>query len=90
MWTITVQNARLTTVVDASGSMAPLVPGRNQSRMDVTKESLIQALDQFTPDDEIGLWEFATTLDGQKDYRRLTTAPPRSDGPNRPHRTAEE
>ncbi|WP_237302594.1 substrate-binding and VWA domain-containing protein [Streptomyces sp. S063] len=71
MWTITVQSARLTTVVDASGSMATLVPGRSQSRMDVTKESLIQALDQFTPDDEIGLWEFATTLDGRKDYRRL-------------------
>ncbi|PCG83531.1 hypothetical protein CIB93_23975 [Streptomyces sp. WZ.A104] len=71
MWTITVQSARLTTVVDASGSMATLVPGRGQSRMDVTKESLIQALGQFTPDDEIGLWEFATTLDGEKDYRRL-------------------
>ncbi|MFI1188165.1 substrate-binding and VWA domain-containing protein [Streptomyces californicus] len=71
MWTITVQSARLTTVVDASGSMATLVPGRGQSRMDVTKESLIQALDQFTPNDEIGLWEFATTLDGKKDYRRL-------------------
>ncbi|MEV7405145.1 substrate-binding domain-containing protein [Streptomyces sp. NPDC091267] len=71
MWTITVQSARLTTVVDASGSMATVVPGRNQSRMDVTKASLIQALDQFTPNDEIGLWEFATTLDGDKDYRRL-------------------
>ncbi|MFI1226305.1 MULTISPECIES: substrate-binding and VWA domain-containing protein [unclassified Streptomyces] len=71
MWTITVQSARLTTVVDASGSMATFVPGRGQSRMDVTKESLIQAVDQFTADDEIGLWEFATTLDGEKDYRRL-------------------
>ncbi|MEE4492808.1 substrate-binding and VWA domain-containing protein [Streptomyces sp. BE230] len=71
MWTITVQSARLTTVVDASGSMATIVPGRNQSRMDVTKASLIQALNQFTPNDEIGLWEFATTLDGEKDYRKL-------------------
>ncbi|MFD7868401.1 substrate-binding and VWA domain-containing protein [Streptomyces sp. NPDC057682] len=71
MWTITVQSARLTTVVDASGSMATIVPGRNQSRMDVTKASLIQALNQFTPNDEIGLWEFATTLDGDKDYRQL-------------------
>ncbi|WP_202461304.1 substrate-binding and VWA domain-containing protein [Streptomyces sp. SID8374] len=71
MWTITVQSARLTTVVDASGSMSTPVPGRDQSRMDVTKESLIQALAQFTPDDEIGLWEFATTLDGEKDYRKL-------------------
>ncbi|MFE3471602.1 substrate-binding and VWA domain-containing protein [Streptomyces bacillaris] len=71
MWTITVQSARLTTVVDASGSMSTPVPGRGRSRMDVTKESLIQALAQFTPDDEIGLWEFATTLDGTKDYRKL-------------------
>lgn len=71
MWTITVQSARLTTVVDVSGSMSTPVPGRNQSRMDVTKESLIQALTQFTPDDEIGLWEFAITLDGEKDYREL-------------------
>ncbi|MEU5822887.1 substrate-binding domain-containing protein [Streptomyces sp. NPDC047803] len=73
MWTITVQSARLTTVVDASGSMAAIVPGRGQSRMDVTKASLIQALNQFTPNDEIGLWEFATRLDGEKDYRRLVT-----------------
>lgn len=71
LWTITVQSARLTTVVDASGSMATAVPGRGQSRMDVTKASLIQALTQFTPNDEIGLWEFATTLDGAKDYRKL-------------------
>lgn len=71
MWTITVQSARLTTVVDASGSMGQPVPGRGQSRMDVTKASLIQALSQFTPDDEIGLWEFATHLDGDKDYRKL-------------------
>ncbi|WP_328722869.1 substrate-binding and VWA domain-containing protein [Streptomyces sp. NBC_00247] len=72
MWTITVQSARLSTVVDASGSMATLVPGSGESRMDVTKESLLQALSQFTDDDEIGLWEFATTLDGAKDYRELT------------------
>lgn len=56
MWTVTVQSARLTAVVDASGSMATIVPGRNQSRMDVTKASLIQALGQFTPNDEVGLW----------------------------------
>ncbi|WOX25615.1 substrate-binding domain-containing protein [Streptomyces solicathayae] len=72
MWTITVQSARLTTVVDASGSMAAPVPGRDgQSRMDVTKASLIQALRQFTAEDEVGLWDFATTLDGDRDYRRL-------------------
>ncbi|MGW8330345.1 substrate-binding and VWA domain-containing protein [Streptomyces sp. NPDC055897] len=72
MWTITVQSARLTTVVDASGSMAAPVPGAGgRSRMDVTKASLLQALSQFTAEDEIGLWDFATRLDGPRDYRRL-------------------
>jgi hypothetical protein len=72
MWTITVQSARLTTLVDVSGSMQAPVPGREpESRLDVTRASLLQALDQFTPDDEIGLWEFATGLDGSRDYRRL-------------------
>ncbi|MGW6534002.1 substrate-binding and VWA domain-containing protein [Streptomyces venezuelae] len=71
MWTITVQSARLSTVVDASESMRQLVPGRDQSRMEVTKASLLRALAGFTDEDEIGLWEFATRLDGARDYREL-------------------
>ncbi|ALV37047.1 substrate-binding and VWA domain-containing protein [Streptomyces sp. CdTB01] len=71
-WTITVQSARLTTVVDASSSMSEPVPGTGgQSRMEVTKASLLQALATFTQEDEIGLWEFSTKLDGGKDYRVL-------------------
>ncbi|MEL3949204.1 substrate-binding domain-containing protein [Streptomyces sp. LNU-CPARS28] len=71
MWTITVQSARLITVVDASDSMRRLVPGRGESRMDVTKAALLQALAGFTDDDEIGLWEFAARLDGARDHREL-------------------
>lgn len=71
MWTITVQSARITTVVDASSSMSETVPGTDRSRMDVTKTSLLQALATFTPEDEIGLWDFSTKLDGDKDYRVL-------------------
>ncbi|RVU23954.1 VWA domain-containing protein [Streptomyces antnestii] len=71
MWTITVQSARITVVVDASGSMANIVPGRGQSRMEVTKASMLQALATFTPEDQIGLWEFATHLDGSRDYKKL-------------------
>ncbi|MEV7346869.1 substrate-binding and VWA domain-containing protein [Streptomyces sp. NPDC093544] len=69
MWTITVQSARITTVVDASASMTEPVPGTDQSRMDVTKASLLQALATFTPEDEIGLWRFSTRLDGNRDYQ---------------------
>ncbi|MEU7660423.1 substrate-binding and VWA domain-containing protein [Streptomyces lincolnensis] len=71
VWTITVQSARITTVVDASSSMSERVPGTDRSRMDVTKASLLQALATFTPEDEIGLWDFSTELDGDKDYRVL-------------------
>ncbi|MEU6350723.1 substrate-binding and VWA domain-containing protein [Streptomyces sp. NPDC047072] len=70
-WTITVQSARITTVVDASSSMSEPVPGTGRSRMDVTKGSLLQALATFTQEDEIGLWEFSTKLDGDRDYKVL-------------------
>jgi len=70
-----VQNARLITVVDVSFSMAQTVPGSGgQSRMDVTKASLLQALSQFTENDEIGLYEFAAGLDGSRDYKELVPA----------------
>ncbi|MFI7104625.1 substrate-binding and VWA domain-containing protein [Streptomyces sp. NPDC050161] len=73
MWTITVQSARIATVVDASASMAGQVPGRGgQSRMELAKNSLLQALATFTPEDEIGLWKFATLLDGDRDYLELS------------------
>ncbi|WP_210585937.1 substrate-binding and VWA domain-containing protein [Streptomyces sp. GESEQ-35] len=71
-WTITVQSARISTVVDASSSMSEPVGNTGQTRMDVTKASLLQALATFTPEDEIGLWDFSTKLDGDKDYRVLT------------------
>ncbi|MFD4630530.1 substrate-binding domain-containing protein [Streptomyces sp. NPDC058284] len=74
MWTITVQSARISTVVDASESMRQLVPGRARSRMEVTKSALLRALAGFTERDEIGLWEFATRLDGARDYRELEPA----------------
>ncbi|MFF3486711.1 substrate-binding domain-containing protein [Streptomyces sp. NPDC002701] len=70
-WTITVQSARLTTVVDVSSSMSDPVPGTSESRMDVTRAALLQALATFTPEDEIGLWKFSTKLDGKRDYRVL-------------------
>ncbi|MFE1176160.1 substrate-binding and VWA domain-containing protein [Streptomyces sp. NPDC058773] len=73
MWTITVQSSRLSTVVDASASMSTPVPGHGgRSRMDLAKNSLLQALTTFTSDDEIGLWKFATSLGGATDYVELS------------------
>ncbi|MBC9718843.1 VWA domain-containing protein [Streptomyces sp. TRM66268-LWL] len=71
VWTITVQSARVSVVVDVSGSMAELVPGRGLPRMEVTKAALTAALSQFTNEDDFGLWEFSTLLEGSRDYREL-------------------
>ncbi|MEV0778498.1 substrate-binding domain-containing protein [Streptomyces sp. NPDC050433] len=77
MWTVTVQDARLTVVVDASGSMAQPVPGRpGESRMDATKDSMHQTLSHFTPADEVGLWDFAAGLDGGNNFRKLAETAP--------------
>ncbi|GAA3814596.1 substrate-binding and VWA domain-containing protein [Streptomyces phyllanthi] len=68
IWTVTVQSARLTAVVDVSASMTEPVPGAGGSRMDVTRASLFQSLATFEPDDEYGVWQFSTKLDGGRDY----------------------
>lgn len=77
MWTVILQHARLTVVVDTSASMAQPVPGSGgDSRLEVTKASVLQTLDGFTPDDEVGLWDFAAGLDGDEDFRRLAETAP--------------
>ncbi|MFI6085443.1 substrate-binding domain-containing protein [Streptomyces sp. NPDC051217] len=77
MWTVILQHARLTVVVDTSGSMAQPVPGSDgESRLEVTKASVLQTLDGFTPDDEVGLWDFAAGLDGDEGFRKLAETAP--------------
>jgi len=63
-------------VVDVSGSMKEQVPGTGQTRMELAKASLTKAMDQFIGVDQVGLWEFATKLDGSKDYRELVPIGP--------------
>ncbi|NKI44971.1 VWA domain-containing protein [Streptomyces sp. LD120] len=72
IWTITAQSARLTTVIDASSSMADMVPELGGSRMSLMKNSLREGLKTFSEgEDEIGLWDFASDLDGDRDYRKI-------------------
>ncbi|MFD3485252.1 substrate-binding domain-containing protein [Streptomyces sp. NPDC058665] len=77
MWTVILQHARLTVVVDTSGSMAqPVLGSGGESRLEVTKASVLQTLAGFTPDDEVGLWDFAAGRDGGKDFRKLAETAP--------------
>ncbi|ROO88934.1 Ca-activated chloride channel family protein [Actinocorallia herbida] len=63
-------------VVDVSGSMVEPVPGTGKTRMELAKASLGKAMDQFIGVDRAGLWEFATRIDGAKDYRQLVPIGP--------------
>ncbi len=66
-------------VVDVSGSMKEEVGGTGKSRIELAKAALTKAMDQFIGVDRVGLWEFATKLDGSKDYRELVPVGPVSD-----------
>ncbi|MFG2000345.1 substrate-binding domain-containing protein [Spirillospora sp. NPDC048911] len=71
MWNRMRLGARLLDVLDVSPSMRQKVPGTSTSRLTALSRQIQQSL-QLTPDFvEIGLWEFATRLDGARDHREV-------------------
>jgi len=62
--------ARVLVVFDVSGSMGDL-GGGGYTKLDLAKQAVLATLDQFKPDDEVGLWIFSTRLDGDLDYVEL-------------------
>jgi Ca-activated chloride channel family protein len=48
------------TVLDVSGSMGEQVSNSGQNKLDLAKRAALSAVNQFAPDDEIGLWTFST------------------------------
>jgi Ca-activated chloride channel family protein len=70
-WTELRKKANVLLVVDVSGSMGDEVKGTGKSKIDLAKQAAIDALGQFVPRDQVGLWQFSTHLDGDKDYQEL-------------------
>jgi Ca-activated chloride channel homolog len=69
-WEALRKRSNVLIVVDVSGSMAD--PGGNgKSKMDLAKAGLAKAMDGFIDVDRVGLWEFATKLNGNADYKEL-------------------
>ena len=62
--------ARVIIVFDISGSMGDL-GGKGFSKLDLAKQAVLASLDQFKPQDEVGLWVFSTELNGPEDYVEL-------------------
>ena len=62
-WAEQRKGAKVMLVMDVSGSMGdPAVQGDRATKLDLAKEAAIRALDQFEPQDEVGLRIFSTEL----------------------------
>lgn len=72
-------SGRLQVLLDVSGSMGEQVPGTGQTRMTVTVQAATAGLGLFKPTTKLGLWLFATDLDGAKDFRVLLPVRPMSE-----------
>jgi Ca-activated chloride channel family protein len=70
-WTALTRRSNVLIAFDVSGSMLEEVPGTGEVRLDRATEAAAETVRLFTDDDQVGLWEFSTALDGDLDYRSL-------------------
>ncbi|MFN8183342.1 MAG: substrate-binding and VWA domain-containing protein [Candidatus Nanopelagicales bacterium] len=61
-WAELRKRAHVLLVMDVSGSMSEPVPDAGADKLTLAKQAAIGALEQFAPDDEVGLWVFSTGL----------------------------
>jgi Ca-activated chloride channel family protein len=65
-WAAQRKSARVTLVMDVSGSMGTEADASTgETKLDLAKRAAIEALDEFKDDDEVGLRIFTTDLDAQ-------------------------
>jgi ABC-type Fe3+ transport system substrate-binding protein len=68
--------SRILVLTDVSASMSQLVPGRFETRMQVAINAALTGLQLFPDDTDIGLWTFASNVDGPRDYKQLMSLGP--------------
>jgi Ca-activated chloride channel family protein len=78
-WTALTQQMNVLIVFDVSGSMLYEIPGTGGVRMDQAVVAARETVELFSGDDRVGLWEFATALDGELDYLQLVPMGPLND-----------
>jgi Ca-activated chloride channel family protein len=74
-WETYRKTARVLIVFDVSGSMGDL-GGEGYTKLDLAKQAVLASLDQFKPEDEVGLWIFSTLLDGDTDHLEVVPIGP--------------
>jgi Ca-activated chloride channel homolog len=61
-WDDVRKRARVLLVIDVSGSMDGHVGSEGATKLELAKQAALDALSQFAPDDEVGLWIFSSDL----------------------------
>ncbi|MEV0805791.1 substrate-binding and VWA domain-containing protein [Micromonospora sp. NPDC050200] len=74
-WSGVQRTARILTVLDISGSMAARVPGGG-TRLDATLAAAREGAGLLLDNSELGVWVFATKVDGDRDYREILPVRP--------------
>jgi Ca-activated chloride channel homolog len=73
------KSARVLVVIDVSGSMGEPASGEDgPTKLDLVKRAAVDALGQFKPDDDVGLWIFSTEISRTEptDYLELMPIAP--------------
>ncbi|MEQ4302636.1 substrate-binding domain-containing protein [Plantactinospora sp. B6F1] len=69
-------SARMLAVLDISGSMAARLPGTAETRISATIQAAKGGVELLLGTTELGVWEFSTDLDGERDYREVVPVGP--------------
>jgi Ca-activated chloride channel homolog len=73
------KSARVLMVIDVSGSMGEAASGDDgPTKLDLVKRAAVDALDQFKPEDDVGLWIFSTEISRNEptDYLEVLSIAP--------------
>ncbi|PMR58772.1 hypothetical protein C1A38_22880 [Verrucosispora sp. ts21] len=74
-WSGVQRSARILTLLDVSGSMAAQVPGGG-TRLDATVRAAEEGAALLLDNSELGVWAFATNLDGERDHQEILPVAP--------------
>ncbi|PZF82895.1 substrate-binding domain-containing protein [Jiangella anatolica] len=74
-WAALALDMRMLAVIDVSGSMNEQVDG-GATRMELTRDAALEALQLFPPDASVGLWAFSILQDPPNDYVQLVDVGP--------------
>lgn len=72
-WTAITRPSNVLLIIDASADMNQPVPGTGKTKLQVVGGAAADAISLFGSKADIGLWAYATDLDGDNDYQQVVS-----------------